>query len=172
MGNNAIAGEKAYSIKLKQENKLGEGSFAEVYKIKSKDKKSFYAAKFFKLSFDAMSEHHRKNYESELEILKTLNHPFVIKYMEEFVYKQKSLCIVTQFAHGGDLDSLMKKKVIFTEEEALHYFTQIVIALEYLHEKDIIHRDLKPANILVDFLPGGMPILKIGDFGISKVDLQ
>ncbi len=122
MGNNAMAGEKAYSIKLKPKHKLGEGSFAEVYKIKSKDEKNVYAGKFFKISFDAMSDHQRMNYESELEILKKLDHPFVIKYMEEFVYQQK-LCIVTQFADGKDLDNLMKKKASFTEDEALYYFT-------------------------------------------------
>jgi serine/threonine protein kinase len=48
----------------------------------------------------------------------------------------------------------------------------ILLALLYLHSKGIVHRDLKPANILIDELPGGGNILKIGDFGISKVDLQ
>ena len=66
----------------------------------------------------------------------------------------------------------MKKKKTFTEDEAMHYFTMILIALHYLHSKGIVHRDLKPANILIDELPGGVNILKIGDFGISKVDLQ
>ena len=41
-----------------------------------------------------------------------------------------------------------------------------------MHENNYFHRDLKPANILVDLLPGGVSILKIGDFGVSKVDLQ
>jgi eukaryotic-like serine/threonine-protein kinase len=41
-----------------------------------------------------------------------------------------------------------------------------------LESKEIIHRDLKPSNILIDELPGGINILKIGDFGISKVDLK
>jgi serine/threonine protein kinase len=54
----------------------------------------------------------------------------------------------------------------------MHYFTMILIALNYLHSKEIVHRDLKPANILIDELPGGVNILKIGDFGISKVDIQ
>ena len=66
----------------------------------------------------------------------------------------------------------MKSKKTFSEEEALYYFTQLLIALEYLHSKGIVHRDLKPANILIDNLAGSLQILKIGDFGISKVDLQ
>jgi serine/threonine protein kinase len=65
----------------------------------------------------------------------------------------------------------MRKKKTFTNDEAMHYFTMILIALHYLESKNIIHRDLKPANILIDELPRGLNILKIGDFGISKVDL-
>jgi serine/threonine protein kinase len=66
----------------------------------------------------------------------------------------------------------MKKKKVFTNDEAMNYFTMILIALHYLHSKGIVHRDLKPANILIEEMPGGGKILKIGDFGISKVDLQ
>ena len=66
----------------------------------------------------------------------------------------------------------MKNKKNFTEKEAMHYFTMILIALHYLHNKGIVHWDLKPANILFDKLTGGLDILKIGDFGISKVDIQ
>ena len=66
----------------------------------------------------------------------------------------------------------MTKKKTFTEDEAMNYFTQILIALHYLHSKGIVHRDLKPANILIDELAEGVNILKIGDFGISRVDIQ
>jgi serine/threonine protein kinase len=66
----------------------------------------------------------------------------------------------------------MKNKKTFPEYEAMYYFTMILIALDYLHKKGIVHRDLKPANILIDEFPGSLNILKIGDFGISKVDIQ
>ena len=66
----------------------------------------------------------------------------------------------------------MKNKKTFTEEEAMKYLTMMLIALHYLHKKGIVHRDLKPANILIDVLSGGFNILKIGDFGISKIDIQ
>jgi serine/threonine protein kinase len=90
--------------------------------------------------------------------------------MEEFVYKEK-LCIVTKYASGGDFDTFMKEKKTFTDDEAMYYFAMILLALHYLHSKGIIHRDLKPANILIDELPGNINILKVGDFGISKVDI-
>lgn len=77
----------------------------------------------------------------------------------------------------------MQKKKVFSEVDAWHFFVMILLGLHYLHGKNIVHRDLKPANILVDDLKPldkanataiakGLQILKIGDFGISKVDLQ
>jgi serine/threonine protein kinase len=66
----------------------------------------------------------------------------------------------------------MKEKKIFTEDKGMYYFTMILIGLHYLHSKQIIHRDLKPENILIDKLPGGVDILVIGDFGVSKSDLK
>ena len=92
--------------------------------------------------------------------------------MEEFIFKGETLCIVTQFANGGDFDSFMKKKKNFSEEEALYYLTMLLIALEYLHSKQIVHRDFKPSNIMVDIYTNGFKILKVGDFGLSKIDLE
>jgi serine/threonine protein kinase len=64
---------------------------------------------------------------------------------------------------------LIEAKKNFSEVEALEYFTMLLISLDFLHKKNIIHRDLKPENILVDQLNDGMKILKIGDFGLSKI---
>ncbi len=61
----------------------------------------------------------------------------------------------------------MNKKRSFTEYEAIHIFTKILIGLQYLHSRGILHRDLKPSNILVDYL-NGYQFFKISDFGISK----
>jgi serine/threonine protein kinase len=47
----------------------------------------------------------------------------------------------------------------------------ILLGLDFLHSKNFYHRDLKPANIFIDELTNGKKILKIGDFGISKIDL-
>ncbi len=119
-----------------------------------------------------MDKLQKLGYDRELDILQKTSHPLVIKYMEEFIYKGETLCIATQFANGGDFDSFMKKKKNFLEEEALYYLTMLLLALEYLHSKHIVHRDFKPSNIMIEIYPNGFNILKVGDFGLSKIDLE
>ena len=55
----------------------------------------------------------------------------------------------------------------------MDFTVKILIGLHYLHYhpvKRIIHRDLKPGNILISKKPNGKLMLKIADFGISKLD--
>jgi serine/threonine protein kinase len=48
----------------------------------------------------------------------------------------------------------------------------ILIGLYVLHNKKIVHRDLKPENIFIDEYPNKKRVIKIGDFGVSKCDLE
>jgi serine/threonine protein kinase len=53
----------------------------------------------------------------------------------------------------------------------MSYFAMILLGLDFLHSKNIFHRDLKPGNIFIDELNDSTKVLKIGDFGISKMNL-
>ncbi len=66
----------------------------------------------------------------------------------------------------------MQQKKVFSEEEALYYLTMMLLALEYLHSKNIAHRDFKPSNILIEIYGNDLKLLKVGDFGLSKIDLE
>jgi hypothetical protein len=66
MGNAASKGVDAYSMKLIDKNKLGEGAFGAVYKIKTKDKKTACAAKIFKVPFKMMNALEELGYDREL----------------------------------------------------------------------------------------------------------
>ncbi|KXZ47617.1 hypothetical protein GPECTOR_34g776 [Gonium pectorale] len=105
----------------------------------------------------------------EAQLLDSLDHPNIIRYRESFVDKDGSLCIVTSFCEEGDLFTRIRKKAsqkeYFTEQEVMNMFVQIASAISYIHSKRVLHRDLKTQNIFI--ARGG--IIKLGDFGISKV---
>jgi serine/threonine protein kinase len=59
----------------------------------------------------------RLGYDRELAILQEVNHPFLMKYIEEFVYKVTNrLCIITEFIAGGDFERYIRGNSGFTEE--------------------------------------------------------
>lgn len=69
---------------------------------------------------------------------------------------------------GGTLAEFIHKRCnsLLDEDTILHFFVQILLALHHVHTKQILHRDLKTQNILLD---KHRMIVKIGDFGISKI---
>lgn len=79
------------------------------------------------------------------------------------------LNIVMEHASHGELSAAIAKRAaakrFFTEDEIMFYFVQIVLGLWHVHSKNILHRDLKSQNI---FLTENR-LLKLGDFGISRV---
>lgn len=65
---------------------------------------------------------------------------------------------------GGELFFHLRRAYRFPEDRAKLYSAEIIIGLEYLHEKGIVYRDLKPENILL----GADGHLRLTDFGLSK----
>lgn len=72
------------------------------------------------------------------------------------------------WATGGTLAEFIQKRCnsLLEEETILHFFVQILLALHHVHTHLILHRDLKTQNILLD---KHRMVVKIGDFGISKI---
>lgn len=99
----------------------------------------------------------------EVEILKRVNHPNIIKY-EDIVDSDRYLYIILELVKGGDLFEKLEDGPI-EEDEARNIFIQILRAVEYLHSIGIVHRDLKPENILIDEDKG----IKITDFGLARI---
>ena len=56
----------------------------------------------------------------------------------------------------------------FNEDRSKFYTTELILALEHLHDNDIVYRDLKPENILLD----ANGHIALCDFGLSKADLN
>ena len=86
------------------------------------------------------------NVGKEVDILKDLDHPNIVKVYESFE-NQKYLFIVTEHIKGGELLNELLWRKIFTENEWALIIKQVLEALHYLHFKSIAHKDLKPENI-------------------------
>ena len=149
-------------------SKLGEGAYSTVYKVMRIVDKKIYALKKVKLL--NLSDKEKENALNEVRILASVKSNYVVSYKEAFFdEKDRTLCIVMEFADNGDLYQKItehKKRSIFFEESTIwRIFIQLVKGLKSLHDLNILHRDLKSANIFL-YSNGEA---KIGDLNVSKV---
>ncbi len=77
--------------------------------------------------------------------------------------------IVMEFLEGEDLDELASRKGRIAVHEASEYVLQACKAMAEAHAVGIVHRDLKPQNLFLTRRPDGTPLVKVLDFGISKL---
>jgi serine/threonine protein kinase len=104
----------------------------------------------------------------EVKVLRSLSHPNVIGYYDAFC-TDSCLYIVMEYANDGDLGAAIARRrdenQQYHEPEAMAIFAQVACALRHVHGCRILHRDLKSPNIFLT--KDG--VVKLGDFGISKI---
>merc|ERR1719474_1569562 len=126
-----------------------------------------------------MSESKTKQLLRELNVMKKVNHPNVIKLISFNANAQypeasgkSTRCIMTalEFAAGGELFDYLMYTGHFDDTATRSYFKQLLDGLQAMHQMGIAHRDLKPENLLLD----SRFTLKIADFGFATefVDSQ
>jgi len=114
------------------------------------------------------NEKKMKKIRKEMEIMKSINHPHIIKLYDYF---ENDDCIVSisEFVPvNADLFDKIVAKGSFSEQDAIRIIDKILDALSYLHGQNIVHRDLKPENI-VYYNKGNEEIIKIAGFEISTI---
>uniref|UniRef100_A0AAY4AHV6 Cyclin-dependent kinase 14 n=1 Tax=Denticeps clupeoides TaxID=299321 RepID=A0AAY4AHV6_9TELE len=140
--------------------KLGEGSYATVYKGKSKVNGKLVALKVIRLQeeegtpFTAIRE---------ASLLKGLKHANIV-LLHDIIHTKETLTLVFEYVHK-DLCQYMDKHPGGLQPDNVKLFLfQLLRGLSYIHQKHILHRDLKPQNLLIS----DMGELKLADFGLAR----
>jgi len=148
--------------------KLGSGGFSKVYKVRRKVDNQTYALK--KVQILNLSEKQKLSSLNEIRVLASIKNKYIINYKEAFLdEKDCSLCLVMEYADGGDLANKIKehkeKNEYFNEEDIWKIFIQLVKGLKSLHDMGIMHRDIKSSNIFL-FTD---KTAKLGDLNVCKI---
>ena len=148
------------SYKLK--HKIGNGGCSEIYLVENIHYHIFFVAKICNLN-NFQSNSMKETSFIEIEILKQINHPNIIKIYNHFFNNNYNILIL-EYCPESDLLHYIKKNGLFKINEIKKFFKPIIEALIYLKKKGISHSDIKPSNILIDKY--NRPILS--DFGLGK----
>ncbi len=145
--------------------KIGEGSFAEVWRARSTDSGKEVAVKYL---HRPMSAEESQRELGSLELMTKLAHPHLLDFYDYWI-EHNRLWVVMGLATHGTLKNRLRdcKRQGLTAipvDELTGYLTQIASAIDYLHDEGIQHRDIKPENILLF----GRRYAKLADFGLAK----
>lgn len=158
------------------EQPIGSGTYGEVLGATHRKTRARRAVKAVdKESFAKFSQTKRDFLWRELEILRIMDHPNIVRLYEAFE-DERFIYLVLELCSGGDLLARVAAPVVrMSEQEAAMLFVQMLSAIQHLHIHSIVHRDVKPENFLFTCseparhpLPPKTAPLKLIDFGLSR----
>ncbi|KAL7720676.1 Protein kinase C [Entamoeba marina] len=141
---------------------IGKGAFGKVMFVKYKETGEGFALKMVEKKRVVEMEE-IEHMMTERNILKRVKHPFLVNLYYSF-QTGTHLHYVIDYCPGGELYFHLLKEKSFTEDRTKFYISQIILALECLHQMHVIYRDVKLENVLI--CADGY--LRLTDFGLSK----
>lgn len=155
-----VVEEGKANVTYQMGNCIGRGQFGSVYRALNLNTGQMVAVKRIKL--EGLAEDEVTQLMGEVDLLKSLTHPSVVKY-EGLVRGPDVVSIILEYVENGSLSHTLKAFGNFPEKLVASYVVKILEGLNYLHEMKVVHCDLKAANILTT--KNGN--VKLSDFGVS-----
>ncbi|CAO1633652.1 unnamed protein product [Parajaminaea phylloscopi] len=142
------------------EDCLGRGAHGAVYRARDRLTGELVAVK--QVDLDSLEEGDVQAMTSEVELLRSLNHPNIVQYKGS-EQRAGQIHIALEYCQNGSLRDVLKRFGKAPAGLAASYVRQVVCGLDYLHQRNVVHRDIKAANVLA--LADGS--IKLADFGLA-----
>jgi serine/threonine-protein kinase len=144
---------------------LGAGGMGVVYEVEHVRLKKRYVAKVIHEQIRAQAGA-KERMEREAQVLADLNHPNVVQVHDVGTTSDGTSYFVMEKLEGMDLRAAMKTPM--PRGRALTVMSEVLDALDHVHQRGITHRDVKPENIFLAQMPNGV-MTKVLDFGIVHI---
>ena len=148
---------------IKSSAKLGRGGMGTVYEAVNLETGEPAAVKLLSAAL-AEEEGFRGRFEAEIETLRKLNHPNIVKLFG-FGEQDTHLFYAMELIDGNSLEEELSRGRRFDWREVVRIVIEICRALRHAHDRGVIHRDIKPGNLLL--ASNGQ--IKLSDFGIARL---
>eukprot|EP00347_Sterkiella_histriomuscorum_P013450 403364665 len=149
--------------------KIGQGSFGTIYKVRRESDGKLFVMK--QASKSQSQENGCQDIVNEIKILQKITNSNIVKYVDSF-NENSNLSLIIEYCEKGDLADYLSRlgpHFAFNESKIWRIIIQLCLALEDIHNQRIIHADVKPQNIL---LTGKDYDIKLADFGVSQTLTQ
>ena len=156
--------------KYRVERVLGAGGMGYVVAARHLQLDQLVAMKFLRRNGSLDETEATGRFLREAKAVVRLKDEHVAKVFDVGTLESGDPYIVMEYLDGCDLSALAKQRGAIPAAEAVDYIMQACAALAEAHSIGIVHRDVKLANLFVTKGHAGSPLVKVLDFGISKVN--
>ena len=118
----------------------------------------------------AKNEEVRKRFQREARAAFKLQNDNVCRVLDAGELEDGSPFLVMEYLNGDNLATVLTERGALPLVEAVDYVRQACAGVAAAHDIGIVHRDLKPSNLVLVSRADGKPLVKVIDFGISKLD--